>query len=104
MRTCLSAAAELQRPEQLPEGWADGAALLHLEGYCLYRPHLAEAAILTARHKGAAVSAAAFCSHAHCDFEDLVDLSLIKCDKGSAAPGWDVCKACRVNEASHLHY
>ena len=56
MRTCLSAAAELRTPEQLPEGWDQSVSLLHLEGYCLYRPQVAEAAIKAAREAGAAVS------------------------------------------------
>lgn len=55
MRTCLSAAAELQDPNQLPAGWASGSSLLHLEGYSLYRPQVAEAALRAARHKAATV-------------------------------------------------
>ncbi|KAK9805458.1 hypothetical protein WJX73_009511 [Symbiochloris irregularis] len=56
MRTCLSAAGELKLPEQLPEGWADNCRAVHLEGYCLYRPQLAEHIMTTARTKGALVS------------------------------------------------
>ena len=56
MRTCLSAAGELKLPEQLPQGWPDDCRAVHLEGYCLYRPQLAEHIITTARRKGALVS------------------------------------------------
>jgi hypothetical protein len=55
MRTCLGAAAELQRLDQLPTGWADGLRWLHCEGYCLHRPGLAIAAMRAARAAGAQV-------------------------------------------------
>lgn len=37
MRTCLGASAHLTSSSMLPQGWPARAALLHCEGYCLYR-------------------------------------------------------------------
>jgi sugar/nucleoside kinase (ribokinase family) len=62
MRTCLGAAAELRCVEQLPAGWPDGAALVHVEGYILYKPALARDALRAARRAGALVSLVAPCS------------------------------------------
>jgi hypothetical protein len=49
MRTFLGAAGELRRGAQLPVHVLDGSAanlsLLHCEGYCLYRPEVAAAAM-----------------------------------------------------------
>jgi sugar/nucleoside kinase (ribokinase family) len=56
MRTCLGASARLQSAAQLPAGWCSGAALLHCEGYCLYRPQLAREAMAAAKAAGALVS------------------------------------------------
>ncbi|KAI8467790.1 MAG: Ribokinase-like protein [Monoraphidium minutum] len=57
MRTCLGAAAELTVAAQLPPGWAAGRpALLHVEGYALYKPALARDAMAAARAAGATVS------------------------------------------------
>ena len=68
MRTALCAALELSSPEQLPrelmapgvggdDGTGGGAwALLHCEGYCLYRSRVAAAAMRAAAAAGAAVS------------------------------------------------
>ena len=62
MRTYLGAALELASPGQLPAAAAAAAlaagrpALLHAEGYCLYRPGVAAAAMRAARGAGAAVS------------------------------------------------
>ena len=55
MRTCLGAAAELCSEAQLPRGWAAGAALVHCEGYALYRPAFARAVLRAARQAGALV-------------------------------------------------
>jgi sugar/nucleoside kinase (ribokinase family) len=62
MRTCLGAAAELGCAEQLPAGWAAGAALVHVEGYILYKPALARDALRAARRAGALVNVVAPCS------------------------------------------
>eukprot|EP00884_Botryococcus_braunii_P009420 jgi/Botrbrau1/1847/Bobra.146_1s0041.1 len=56
MRTCLAAAADLSTPDLLPEGWSLGATLVHVEGYILYKPKLAVAALRCARDAGALVS------------------------------------------------
>lgn len=58
MRTCLGAAAELATSAQLPAGWdaAPPPALLHCEGYVLYKPALAREAMAAAKRAGAAVS------------------------------------------------
>lgn len=59
MRTCLGAAAELKSCEQLGAAWwptAPAPALLHCEGYCLYRPELARGAMAAAKRGGARVS------------------------------------------------
>ena len=74
MRTALCAALELSSPQQLPRELApppptDGGAgagagasgqppiaLLHCEGYCLYRVAMAAAAMRAARARGARVS------------------------------------------------
>ena len=55
MRTCLGAAAELCSEAQLPRGWAAGAALVHCEGYALYRPAFARAVLRAGRQAGALV-------------------------------------------------
>lgn len=55
MRTYLGAAAELCSEAQLPRGWAAGAALVHAEGYMLYRPAFARAVLRAARQAGALV-------------------------------------------------
>ena len=55
MRTCLGAADEFADEAQLPQGWADGAAWLHCEGYALHRPTIALAALRAAKHAGAQV-------------------------------------------------
>ena len=55
MRTCLGAADELAHETQLPQGWADGAAWLHCEGYALHRPAVALAALRAAKGTGARV-------------------------------------------------
>ncbi len=73
MRTCLGAAAELRCVEQLPAGWADGAALVHVEGYILYKPALARDALRAARQAGALVSPVAPCS-AECSTSSLDNL------------------------------
>ena len=54
MRTCLSAALELQA-SSLPPRWLHNSRLLHLEGYALYKPDLTKAAIAEARAAGAQV-------------------------------------------------
>ena len=59
MRTCLSAALEMQA-ECLPSNWLDSARALHLEGYALYKPQLTKAAIAQARARGAMVFPDAF--------------------------------------------
>jgi hypothetical protein len=55
MRTCLAAAAELSSPDLLPDRWADGATLVHFEGYVMYKPAFAAAAMRAARSAGALV-------------------------------------------------
>ena len=55
MRTCLGAADEFADEVQLPQGWADGAAWLHCEGYALHRPAVALAALRAAKGAGARV-------------------------------------------------
>ena len=54
MRTCLSAALEMQT-DSLSPGWLHNARLLHLEGYALYKPELTAAATSQARAAGAQV-------------------------------------------------
>ena len=49
MRTHLAAASGLASVSQLPSEWLEGCKLLHLEGYVLYRPKLAEEAMQAAR-------------------------------------------------------
>lgn len=66
MRTCLGAAAELQRLDQLPTGWAEELLWLHCEGYCLHRPGLAIAAMRAARAAGAQVRSGPSLAHVHC--------------------------------------
>ena len=56
MRTCLGASLELQSASMVPPAWADNCALLHCEGYCLYRPHLAAEMMRAAKKAGALVS------------------------------------------------
>lgn len=56
MRTHLGASIEMREPEALPSGWDNGLALLHCEGYCLYRPDIAKAAMRRAKELGAVVS------------------------------------------------
>eukprot|EP00775_Hariotina_reticulata_P013102 gene13102-13230_t len=56
MRTCLGASAQLTSASLLPVDWCRGAVLLHCEGYCLYRPQLAQEAMLAAKAAGALVS------------------------------------------------
>ena len=52
MRTCLGAAAGLTDEGGLPAGWAAGAAAVHLEGYTLWRPHLATGLLRAGRAAG----------------------------------------------------
>ncbi len=54
MRTCLSAARELKTVD-LPGGWESGCALMHAEGYCLYKGDLLRDAMRAARAQGAQV-------------------------------------------------
>lgn len=61
MRTCLGAAADMCTPDLLPEGWSRGAGLVHVEGYILYKPQLATAALQAARASGSLVR---LCVHA----------------------------------------
>ena len=56
MRTCLSASKELSHPSQLPPALVAPGGLLHCEGYCLYRPQVAVAAMRAARAVGGKVS------------------------------------------------
>jgi sugar/nucleoside kinase (ribokinase family) len=60
MRTALCAALELASPQQLPSQLSSGdggaLALLHCEGYCLYRSAVAAAAMRAARARCARVS------------------------------------------------
>lgn len=56
MRTCLCASLELNAPGLLPPGLAPQGGLLHCEGYTLYRPAVAEAAMRAARAAGGRVS------------------------------------------------
>lgn len=51
MRTCLGAAALLKSEQQLPEGWSEGAAAVHVEGYALWREGLASGAMDRARRR-----------------------------------------------------
>ncbi len=55
MRTHLGASSELDKAEQLPEGWTNNCRLLHCEGYCLYKPELARGAMQAAKAAGAEV-------------------------------------------------
>ena len=45
MRTCLGAASLLKTERQLPAGWSEGAAAVHVEGYALWREGLAAGAM-----------------------------------------------------------
>ncbi|GAB4817507.1 hypothetical protein N2152v2_004553 [Parachlorella kessleri] len=56
MRTCLSASKELSHPSQLPPALVAPGGLMHCEGYCLYRPQVAVAAMRAARAAGGKVS------------------------------------------------
>eukprot|EP00879_Flechtneria_rotunda_P019425 GHRR01020403.1.p1 GENE.GHRR01020403.1~~GHRR01020403.1.p1 ORF type:complete len:362 (+),score=81.26 GHRR01020403.1:226-1311(+) len=56
MRTCLGASSQLTSSSQLPANWADGATLLHCEGYCLYKPQLAAEVMAAAKKAGALIS------------------------------------------------
>lgn len=56
MRTCLGASAHLTSSSMLPVGWNTGLTLLHCEGYCLYRPQLAQQAMVAAKEAGGLVS------------------------------------------------
>jgi sugar/nucleoside kinase (ribokinase family) len=55
MRTCLGAAGELKSMTQLERVWRP-PALLHCEGYVLFKPELARGAMRAARAAGALVS------------------------------------------------
>lgn len=55
MRTCLGAAAELTSTAQLEGVWRP-PALLHCEGYVLFKPELARGAMQAAKRAGALVS------------------------------------------------
>jgi len=55
MRTCLGAAAELTACSQLANCWSP-PALLHCEGYVLYKPALARGAMSAAKRNGSLVS------------------------------------------------
>jgi len=55
MRTALGAAAGLVGVDQLPQGWLQGAGMLHMEGYVMYRPALAKGALRAAKDQGAMV-------------------------------------------------
>jgi sugar/nucleoside kinase (ribokinase family) len=55
MRTCLGAAAELTSCSQLEPGWA-APALLHCEGYVLFKPALARGVMAAAKRAGSLVS------------------------------------------------
>ncbi|DBA91709.1 TPA: hypothetical protein ACH3X1_003306 [Trebouxia sp. C0004] len=55
MRTHLGASSELDKAEQLPEGWTNNCRLLHCEGYCLYKPELTRGAMQAAKAAGAEV-------------------------------------------------
>ena len=65
MRTCLGA-AQLFSAQHLPA--LDGAALVHLEGYCLFKPEMAAAAMARAHEAGACVTLdlASFEAVRHC--------------------------------------
>lgn len=56
MRTCLGASLELQSASQIGSEWCRDLALLHCEGYCLYRPKLAREMMQAAKAAGAVVS------------------------------------------------
>ncbi|KAI3426463.1 hypothetical protein D9Q98_008830 [Chlorella vulgaris] len=115
MRTALCAALELNTPQQLPpeltppsasgagsqgSRGGGGLALLHAEGYCLYRVHVAAAAMRAARARGARVSldlasfeVVANCWAALCSLlqERLVDI--VFCNEQEAAA---LCQAASV--------
>ncbi|KAL4853031.1 putative sugar kinase [Chlorella vulgaris] len=119
MRTALCAALELNTPQQLPPeltppsasgagndgdggggGGGGGLALLHAEGYCLYRVHVAAAAMRAARARGAKLSldlasfeVVANCWAALCSLlqERLVDI--VFCNEQEAAA---LCQAASV--------
>ena len=55
MRTHLGASSELEKAEQLPDGWTNNCRLLHCEGYCLYKPDLMRGAMQAAKKAGAEV-------------------------------------------------
>lgn len=56
MRTNLGAALGLTSADALPAAWWRDAAILHCEGYTLYKAAMAEAAMRTAKHHGLQVS------------------------------------------------
>lgn len=56
MRTSLGAALGLNSAEALPAAWWHDAAVLHCEGYTLYKAGMAEAAMRTAKQHGLQVS------------------------------------------------
>ncbi len=59
MRTALGASTELTHVSALPADWLPPrCAWLHCEGYCLYRPGFARAAMRAAKAAGATVSRA----------------------------------------------
>ena len=64
MRACLGAAAGLQSVHPLASSWLDQCKLLHCEGYVLYRPKLAEDAMVAAKREGALVCSCPFLFHA----------------------------------------
>ena len=55
MRTHLGASSELEKADQLPDGWTNNCRLLHCEGYCLYKPDLMRGAMQAAKKAGAEV-------------------------------------------------
>lgn len=55
MRTHLGASSELDKAEQLPDGWTNNCRLLHCEGYCLYKAELTRGAMQAAKAAGAEV-------------------------------------------------
>lgn len=56
MRTSLGAALGLTSADALPPAWWQDAAVLHCEGYTLYKAAMAEAAMRTAKRHGLQVS------------------------------------------------
>ena len=62
MRTALGASTELTSLASLPADWMPaGCSWLHCEGYCLYRPEFAKAAMRAAKAAGATVIGICFC-------------------------------------------